>query len=110
MSDDADLPKALVKRLVKEKLAAREGCGDGEDKKALQLNKVRASEQHHRSLSGCGSGLIVSKARLGLARQHPCDAAHKMRNVAALGCRSRAQSTEAVKPPLKYSPETPALA
>ncbi len=41
MSEDADLPKALVKRLVKEKLAAVElAAGGGEDRKALQLNKV----------------------------------------------------------------------
>lgn len=41
MSDEADLPKALVKRLVKERLAAREvAAGDGEAAKSLQLNKV----------------------------------------------------------------------
>lgn len=39
MSEDADLPKALVKRLIKEKLAACDG-GAGDDKRALQLNKV----------------------------------------------------------------------
>jgi hypothetical protein len=41
MSDEADLPKALVKRLVKERLAARDpAAGDGEAAKSLQLNKV----------------------------------------------------------------------
>ncbi len=42
MSEDADLPKALVKRLVKEKLTAVEvAAGGGADRKALQLNKAR---------------------------------------------------------------------
>ncbi len=39
MSEDADLPKALVKRLIKEKLAACDGRA-GDEKRALQLNKV----------------------------------------------------------------------
>ena len=40
MTEDTDLPKSLVKRLVKAKLAELEAADARQDKRALQLNKV----------------------------------------------------------------------